>query len=104
VPDLIKLAQAIVTAMTGNANFATPEPTLPSVATAINDLANAETATQARTRGAAATRNDKLATLVQLLEQLKAYVQKTAATYGRSAPLKNGNVARPDANQCEGAR
>ena len=104
VPDLIKLAQAIVTAMTGNANFATPEPTLPSVTTAINDLANAETATQARMRGAAATRNDKLATLVQLLEQLKAYVQKTAATYGRSAPFENGKVARPDANQCEGAR
>src|SRR6516165_1944835 len=85
VPALIKLAQAIVTAMTGNANFATPEPTLPSVTTAINDLANAETATQARTRGAAATCNDKLATLVQLLEQLKAYVQKTA-----DANMENG--------------
>ena len=74
VPDLIKLAQAIVRAMTGNANYPTPEPPLASVTSAINDLTVAETATQARTHGAAATRNDKLATLVQLLEQLKAYI------------------------------
>jgi hypothetical protein len=79
------LVQAIVTAMTGNANFATPEPTLPSVTTAIDDLANAETATQARTRGAAAAGNDKLATLVQILEQLKAYIQTTA-----DANMENG--------------
>jgi hypothetical protein len=85
VPDLIKYAQAIVTAMTGNANFATPEPTLAAITSATNDLVTAETATQARTRGAAATRNAKLATLVQLLEQLKAYIQKTA-----DANMENG--------------
>ena len=85
VPDLIKLAQAIVTAMTGNANYPTPEPPLPTVTGAINDLTVAETATQARTHGAAATRNDKLATLVQLLEQVKAYIQKTA-----DANMENG--------------
>jgi len=85
VPDLIKLAQAIVTAMTGNANFQTPEPPLASVTGATNDLMVAETATQARTRGAAATRNDKRATLVQLLEQVKGYIQKTA-----DANMENG--------------
>ena len=78
VPDLIKFAQAMVTAMTGNANFPTPEPALAPITSATNDLATAETATQARTHGAAATRNAKLATLVQLLEQLKAYIQKCA--------------------------
>ena len=85
VPELIKLAQAIVTAMTGNPNYPTPEPPLATVTGAINDLAVAETATQARTHGAAATRNDKLATVVQLLEQLKAYIQKTA-----DANMENG--------------
>jgi hypothetical protein len=85
VPALIKSAQAIVTAMTNNAHFQTPEPPLATVTSATNDLATAETATQARTRGAAATRNDKLATLVQLLEQLKGYIQKTA-----DANMENG--------------
>jgi hypothetical protein len=85
VPDLIKLAQAIVTTMTGNANFATPEPPLASVTVATNDLMVAETATQARTRGAAATRNDKRSTLLQLLEQVKGYIQKTA-----DANMENG--------------
>jgi hypothetical protein len=85
VPALIKYAQAIVTAMSNNANFPTPAPTLQSITSAINDLATAETATQARTHGAAATRNDKLATLVQELEQLKAYIQKTA-----DANMENG--------------
>jgi hypothetical protein len=85
VPALIKYVQAIVTAMTNNANFPSPAPTLASITGAINDLATAETATQARTHGAAATRNDKLATLVQELEQLKAYIQKTA-----DANMENG--------------
>jgi hypothetical protein len=85
VPELIKLVQAIVTAMTNNANYTTPEPPLATITGATNDLALAETATQARTHGAAAMRNDKLAILVPLLEQLKAYIQKTA-----DASMENG--------------
>jgi hypothetical protein len=60
VPELIKLVQAIVTAMTDNANYTTPEPPLATITGATNDLALAETATQARTHGAAATRTTSL--------------------------------------------
>jgi hypothetical protein len=78
VPPLISVARAIVQAMTGNPLFPTPDPTLATVTAAITDLDTAETAAKARTRGAAAVRNDKRAALVKLLEQLKAYIQKQA--------------------------
>lgn len=78
VPALIAMAKGIVQAMTGNANFPSPEPALSAVNTAIADLETAETAAQARTRGAATTRNDKRAALATLLEQLKGHVQKIA--------------------------
>ena len=85
VPALIKYGRAIMTAMGGNPNFPTPEPALASVTAALDELQVAETATQARTHGAAATRNDKRSTVVQLLEQLKGYIQKTA-----DANMENG--------------
>jgi hypothetical protein len=85
VPALIKYGRAIVTAMTGNANFTNPEPALAAVTAALDELQLAETATQARTHGAAATRNDKKGTVVQLLEQVKGYIQKTA-----DANMENG--------------
>jgi hypothetical protein len=80
VPALIKYGRAIVTAMTNNPNFTNPEPALASVTAALDEVQVAETATQARTHGAAATRNDKRSTVVQLLEQVKGYIQKTADT------------------------
>ncbi len=101
VPDLIKLAQAIVTAMTGNANYQTPEPPLATVNGAINDLTVAETATQARTRGAAATRNDKLATLVQALSSRSRPTSEDSPTQSRrtAPPSSRGdagvNVRKP---------
>ncbi len=85
VPALIKYGRAMVTAMTNNPNFTNPDPALASVAAALDELQVAETATQARTHGAAATRNDKLSTVVQLLEQVKGYIQKTA-----DANMENG--------------
>jgi hypothetical protein len=87
VPALIKYGRAIMTAMGGNPNFPTPEPALASVTAALDELQVAETATQARTHGAAATRNDKRSTVVQLLEQLKGYIQKTA-----DANMENGTA------------
>jgi hypothetical protein len=78
VPALINLAKSIITSMTGNTAFATPEPTLAAVTAALTDLETAETAALARTKGAVATRNVKRAALVTLLEQVKAYVQKVA--------------------------
>ena len=85
VPALIKYGRAIVTAMTSNPNFTNPDPALASVTAALDELQTAETATQARTHGAAATRNDKRTTVVLLLQQVKGYIQKTA-----DANMENG--------------
>jgi hypothetical protein len=78
VPDLIALAKTVITSMTGNASFPTPDPPLATVSTALSALEVAETATNARTRGAATTRNEKRKSLVTSLEQLKSYIQKVA--------------------------
>ena len=81
VPALINEAKGMVTAMTNNsATFTAPSPPLAALTSAINELEVAETAALARTRGAATTRNDKRAALVQLLEQERTYVQTVADT------------------------
>jgi hypothetical protein len=85
VPALITYAQAIVKAMTGNASFPTPVPTLAAVTSAVNDLQAAETAALARTKGAVATRDETRTALVRLLEPLKGYVQTAA-----DANVENG--------------
>ena len=72
---LITYADNVVTRMTGNASFPSPTPALATVSAAISDLQTAETATLARTKGAAAIRNAKRATLLILLQQLRMYVQ-----------------------------
>jgi hypothetical protein len=79
VPALITMTRAIVTAMTNNATtFPTPDPALATVSTALSTLETAESAVQARSRGAVAGRNEKRTALTTLLEQLKSYVQKVA--------------------------
>src|SRR3984957_5925506 len=78
VAGLAANAQQIVASMTGNTNFPTPAPALATVTTAVNDFQSAEAGALARTKGAAATRNAKRKALVQLLEQLKTYVQTVA--------------------------
>jgi hypothetical protein len=72
---LITYADNVVTRISGNASFPSPTPALATVSAAITDLQSAETATLARTKGAAAIRNTKRATLVRLLQQLRMYVQ-----------------------------
>jgi hypothetical protein len=65
--------------MTNNATtFPTPDPALATVSTALSTLETAESAVQARSRGAVAGRNEKRTALTTLLEQLKSYVQKVA--------------------------
>jgi hypothetical protein len=78
VPALIRQGRAVVKAMTGNPSFLTPAPTLAAVATALDELEAAETAALARTKGAAATRNEKRAAVVLLLKQLGHYIQAVA--------------------------
>lgn len=77
VPLLVTYAQGIVTAMTGNAAFTSPDPPLATVTTAISALQTAQTV-MTRSKGATAARNDKRVALVTLLERLKGYVQITA--------------------------
>jgi predicted phage tail protein len=78
VPALISFAQGIVNRMTGNPSFLSPTPALASVSTAINELQAAETAALARTKGAAAVRNEKRTALVGAIQQLRGYIQSIA--------------------------
>jgi hypothetical protein len=64
--------------MTGNPTFPTPNPPLTAVSGAVNALQAAETAALTRATGTVATRNEKRATLVALLELLRGYVQSVA--------------------------
>ncbi len=80
VPDIIKLGKAIVTAMTGNAFFASPTPTLATVTSDIGALDTAETVAKTRAKGSAAARNVKLKVVEADLHGLCAYVQFVADT------------------------
>ena len=95
VPALISYANSLVTAMTGNTSFPTPAPTLAAIAAAITALQTAQSAAIARTKGAVVARNDKQAALVGLLQELKAYIQKTADadTDNGSAIIQSAGVA-----------
>jgi hypothetical protein len=64
--------------MTNNPSFPNPAPTLAAVTAAIDELRAAEAGALARTKGAAAARNEKRKALVALLEQVRAYIQLTA--------------------------
>ena len=75
---LIIYVQKILQAMTNNPTFPTPNPPLTAVSGAVNALQAAETATLTWATGTVATRNEKRATLVTLLEVLRAYVQQVA--------------------------
>jgi len=83
---LITFADGVVKAMTGNVYFPSPSPALATVAAAITDLQNAETAALARSKGAAATRNAKRAVLVSLLQQLRMYVQSIVDPNAENGP------------------
>jgi hypothetical protein len=78
VTALTNYAQGIVKAMAGNPAFTDPVPALPVITTAVGELQTAETAALTRAKGTAAVRNEKRTALVQLLVQLKAYVQGRA--------------------------
>ena len=76
VKTLITFAQSVATAMAANtATFSSPTPTLATLKADIDALVTAETAVLARTKGAADTRNAKLAVVKADLESLKNYVQ-----------------------------
>src|SRR5579875_3346479 len=78
VPALVNDTRGIVKAMTGNPAFPNPTPTLAAITTAADDLQAAATAALTRAKGTVAIRNEKHTALVQLLVQLKAYIQARA--------------------------
>jgi hypothetical protein len=78
VPDLIKLGQSIVQAMTGNASFPNPTPPLANVSAAIAALDAAETATKTRAKGTIPVRNTARAAVLAALRDLKVYVQQVS--------------------------
>ncbi len=75
VKSVITFAQSVATAMSDNTTFPSPNPPLATFQTDIAALVTAETAVVARTKGAADTRNAKLAVVKSHLESLKTYVQ-----------------------------
>jgi hypothetical protein len=83
---LITYVQGILKAMTGNATFPTPTPPVTTLSTALGDLQSAETVALTRVKGAIATRNEKKAALVALLELLRAYVQSIADATPENGP------------------
>jgi hypothetical protein len=102
IPEKIARAQQIVAALTGNANFPTPHPTLAAVTAAINELetaANAAQAARLEARRRTAAQVNKEADLDQLMTQLGAYVESVAGEDEGlilSAGLEMRSAAGPD--------
>ncbi len=82
----VGLAKTILQALTGNSAFPQPDPTLAALQKAIADVESAEALVHTGAKGAVAARNQKRAVLVALLQQLKAYVQKTVDADQEHAP------------------
>jgi hypothetical protein len=78
VTDVVTYGKSIVTAMTGNASFPTPNPPLATFEADLDGLSVAEAAVLARTKGAAQVRNVKLATVHADFKAELAYVQQVA--------------------------
>jgi hypothetical protein len=75
---LVIFATAIVQKMTGNAWFPQPTPSLTKVRAAIKTLDVAHTNAQTGTKGLVTKRDEVCAALVNVLNQLKTYVQAVA--------------------------
>jgi hypothetical protein len=72
---LITDAGSIITALTGNASYATPAPTLAEVQTALDEFITSVADAADGGVTLTASKNDKRAALVALLRQLASYVQ-----------------------------
>ncbi len=74
-PQLVLRTEGIGQAMTNNPKYATPDPTLPVLAEARTEFAEAVAAAQQGGREATANKNAKRAVLEALLRRLAIYVQ-----------------------------
>ena len=109
IPEKITRAQQIVTAMTGNADFTSPQPPLTNVTTAINALDTAYATAQAA-RQEAKTRtieqNQREEELDGVLSQLASHVEsiagddettiRSAGMDVRSAPTPTSDLDAPE--------
>lgn len=77
-PALIKRAEVIAAAVTGNAHFPTPRPPLATLTADITAADAAETTAKTRAPGSATTRDDRCLVVVADLQQLRSYVQEVA--------------------------
>jgi hypothetical protein len=78
VPQLLKVAQAIIAALTNNALLPNPTPPLAVLTAGVQKLDAAETATKTRAPGTVPLRNMARVALLADLHMLKAYVQQVA--------------------------
>ncbi len=76
--DLVGKSAHVEGEMTGNANFATPTPSLVDVAAARTALSTAIIAAQSGAHAAIATKNDAAKTLATMLVKLARYVNSVA--------------------------
>jgi hypothetical protein len=79
VKNVITFGQSVASAMTNNAHFPTPNPSLATFQADVAALSTAEAAVLSRTKGAVEARNAKLAVVRTDLETLKTYVQGVAS-------------------------
>lgn len=93
IPEKTARAQQIVAAMTGNANFTTPQPTLTQVSAAIDELDAAYLAAQTARQDAknkTTTQNQKEEALDAALTQLAGYVE--SVTGGDEAKITSAGM------------
>ena len=91
--EIIELTNQIVTMMTGNPNFATPNPTLAAITTQKNTTSTSITAydtAKATTEAALVTRDVNVTTLKNLLTQLVGYVENVSA--GDAAKIESAGM------------
>ncbi|HEY6166997.1 MAG TPA: fibronectin type III domain-containing protein [Verrucomicrobiae bacterium] len=92
--EILELTQTIITSMTGNANFGTPNPSLATLATARTDAMNKKLAADAARATAEMKTTEKdvaIATLITLLTQEGDYVQNT--TGGNQTKIESAGMA-----------
>ena len=90
VPLAIETSTAVVNQMTANkATFASPTPALTTVSAAITTLVNAQAAFKSHT-GTRAARDDASSALVELMQQLRGYVE----TVARANPAQASTIAQ----------
>jgi hypothetical protein len=92
--EVTDLATRIVTMMTGNANFPTPNPTLASITTqknTTNTSITTQETTKATAEAATITRDANVASLKALLSQLANYVEN--ASGGDAAKIESAGMS-----------